>query len=283
MNDGNLIKKLRIERNITQKELAAGLCSRSTLARFENNNGNIQAYLLINILERMNITFEEYASYKSNNERSKKEVLSENFSNKVLNIQHGETYLQSLYQEYNQTNDLYYLHLYCQGRIILSKVYNKEINLANEFKIIKKHLDNVDNWGFFELTMYTNSLYLFDYDQTIYQFDQVIAQINKFSNSIKIKHLKIHFLVNSIILSFEHEKPKLTTKYLEILHASSEHTDFILGRIFWKFFTGLQNAQNNHTIFDAEVTLSWLHSLGYSNLVENFRGIQELVEAKNNI
>lgn len=231
----------------------------------------------------MNITFEEYASYKSNNERSKKEMLSENFSNKVLNIQHGETYLQSLYQEYNQTNDLYYLHLYCQGRIILSKVYNKEINLDNEFKIIKKHLDNVDNWGFFELTMYTNSLYLFDYDQTIYQFDQVIAQINKFPNSIKIKHLKIHFLVNSIILSFEHEKPKLTTKYLEILHASSEHTDFILGRIFWKFFTGLKNAQNNHTIFDAEVTLSWLHSLGYSNLVENFRGIQELVEAKNNI
>ena len=37
-------------------------------------------------VERMNITFEEYASYKSNNERSKKEMLSENFSNKVLNI-----------------------------------------------------------------------------------------------------------------------------------------------------------------------------------------------------
>lgn len=282
MNNDNLIRKFRIERNITQKDLAHNLCSRGTLSKFENGDSNINANLLFNLLERMNITYEEYAHYKNDDMLSKKEQLKKEFSNKILNNEHSKSYLEDIHNEYILSKDIYYLFLYCQGMAIYNKLNNKNINLNNEIDVIKKHLDSVETWGVFELTMYTNTLYLFDYNQTIDQFDKIYSHIDKFSNYTRMKHIKIHFLVNSIILSFEHNRPKLTNKYLDKLFESSDDVDLILGRIFWKFFTGLLNLKQGKSNFDAEVTLSWLRGLGHYDLANHFSEIQESFQLSDN-
>ena len=60
MDHSSLIKKLRLERGLSQKKLAQGISQRSTLASFENNATKISYNILIQYLDRMNVTLEEY-------------------------------------------------------------------------------------------------------------------------------------------------------------------------------------------------------------------------------
>ncbi|WVT91390.1 helix-turn-helix transcriptional regulator [Enterococcus durans] len=73
MDHSSLIKKLRLERGLSQKKLAQGISQRSTLASFENNATKISYNILIQYLDRMNVTLEEYQFMLDGNNLSEKE------------------------------------------------------------------------------------------------------------------------------------------------------------------------------------------------------------------
>ena len=62
MNYGKIFKSLRKERNLSQKQVAAGIVSQSTLARFEES-GNIDFLSLILLLKRLGMTPLEFMQY----------------------------------------------------------------------------------------------------------------------------------------------------------------------------------------------------------------------------
>ncbi len=62
MNYGKIFKSLRKERNLSQKQVAAGIVSQSTLSRFEES-GNIDFLSLILLLKRLGMTPLEFMQY----------------------------------------------------------------------------------------------------------------------------------------------------------------------------------------------------------------------------
>ena len=58
-NHSSLIRKLRKERGLIQEQLTRGISQRRTLAAFESRGTKISFELLVNYLERMNITLRE--------------------------------------------------------------------------------------------------------------------------------------------------------------------------------------------------------------------------------
>ena len=84
IKDGKLIRKLRKERNITQEKLVGMHYSRSTLARIESEDLDMRTEMLINLLNRMNVSLEEYQFYKHENLLSKKDEARKNFIDKIL-------------------------------------------------------------------------------------------------------------------------------------------------------------------------------------------------------
>lgn len=178
MKDGELIKKLRKERNITQEKLVNEQYSRSSLTRIENEEINIKTDMLIYFLDCMNISLEEYQTYKykENDEFSKKEEIKRDFVEKVLNKTTGNEFILSLQNLYKQNNNIYYLHLYCLGRILQYKINNESIDLSKESQMIKKHLNKIESWGYFELSMYTSSLFLFSNEFIEQQYELVLQK-----------------------------------------------------------------------------------------------------------
>ena len=83
MDHSSLIKKLRLERGLSQKKLAQGISQRSTLASFENNATKISYNILIQYLDRMNVTLEEYQFMLDGNNLSEKRKLSKVFFDKL--------------------------------------------------------------------------------------------------------------------------------------------------------------------------------------------------------
>lgn len=234
---------------------------------------NISLDMFFHYLDRMNISLEEYAAYHSRGIPSVKEALQENFSMKILDKKTGDDYLQDLYSEYNTSNDIYYL--YSLGRILRHKINNLPFDLSKEIQIIKQHLDKVESWGFFEFMMYTNTFFLFEDSYIRQNYSSVIKKFNIFPHASKFQHLKLRFLINSLTLAFERKQLEMIDLYLIELFNSTENSDYILGRIFWNFFDGLNRTVQHGQPFDTETTYSWLHSLGYTQLAENFLEIEK--------
>lgn len=62
MNYGKIFKFLRKERGLSQKQVAAGIVSQSTLSRFEKS-GNIDFLSLILLLKRLGMSPLEFIQY----------------------------------------------------------------------------------------------------------------------------------------------------------------------------------------------------------------------------
>ncbi|EUJ45931.1 helix-turn-helix domain-containing protein [Listeria riparia] len=60
MNFGETIKKIRTDKNLTQTQLSEGILARNHLSQVENNN-YVPAYdKFFSLLDRLNVTFEEF-------------------------------------------------------------------------------------------------------------------------------------------------------------------------------------------------------------------------------
>ena len=62
MNYGKIFKSLRKEKGLSQKQVAAGIVSQSTLSRFEES-GNIDFLSLILLLKRLGMSPLEFIQY----------------------------------------------------------------------------------------------------------------------------------------------------------------------------------------------------------------------------
>ncbi|EGP4803629.1 helix-turn-helix transcriptional regulator, partial [Enterococcus faecium] len=58
-----LLRKLRVERGLSQKELSKGIITRETFVKYENGKTNIPFFVLIELLEKMNLSLDEFIFY----------------------------------------------------------------------------------------------------------------------------------------------------------------------------------------------------------------------------
>ena len=111
MKQGQLFQKLRKERNISQETLVQGISSRSTLSSFENRNTLLSSELLFHYLNRLNITPNEFQLLINDGAPTKKQIFSKEPHTRHYERTLTPDFLQSLFLEYEQTNDVFYLLL----------------------------------------------------------------------------------------------------------------------------------------------------------------------------
>lgn len=120
----SLIRKLRKERGLTQAQLTEGLSQRGTLAAFESRGTKISFELLVDYLERMNVTLEEYQFLLNNNTLTSKQKLSNYLITTKYLTKEQEN---ELLKEYKKTGNIYYRLLYTQRILIDQYLGNRKL------------------------------------------------------------------------------------------------------------------------------------------------------------
>ncbi|WP_270598822.1 hypothetical protein [Enterococcus asini] len=152
------------------------------------------------------------------------------------------------------------------------------ITATNEdVAILYNYLEKVSDWGYFELAMYTNCLSFFENNYLSFNLKDTLTQFEKFKTCYKYKLVLIKFLINSLILSFERGTYDKIPELLKALYAESEDSDFMKGRIYWKFFTSLYHAITGDFEIDNTIYIDMLDLLGYENDAQNMKDIEQSI------
>lgn len=242
METNKLLKKLRTERKISQRNLAENISQRSTLASFEQNGHRISFETLFQYLDRLNISLEEFDYLLSTSTRSEKKILSKNFYFAYYQEDYKkiEELVQLTRKKYSETKDFYFYLLYSQYYLVLTKkgIQQSSSEEKEIEKNIKKYLDRIETWGKFEITIFSNLMFIFPNEYIMFHIEQL--QKKEFYNTpLSFEHnMYAKVLTNALFLFIDRENVPYIEKLLASIKAIPSRENDRLSLLV-KYFEGI--------------------------------------------
>lgn len=160
---GEVFSSLRIKKGVTLKETAEGIVSVQFLRRFEKGESDIKLTNFYELLNRINVSFEEFMfEYEGDTVDKTIEMLERKldhylFEKNTFKFRH---LIESLDDSYLRTKNKCYLYF----SFVVQSMYNEfflDDTYKPETKELESYLLNCETWGKYEffLASYSNFLY----------------------------------------------------------------------------------------------------------------------------
>lgn len=155
---GKVIRDIRINKNIPSNKVYNNLLSRPAIAKFEKGLSDTTVGKFFEILNMLNITLEEFEVIYKNAEN--KDLLYtrkyiEAYYNKNVSVLKQITF--DAKKDYLETGHEKYRHYQALVSLLID-----ELNGTNEYRdelvVIQNYLMNCNSWGYYEVTLFTNTL-----------------------------------------------------------------------------------------------------------------------------
>ncbi|NSS93513.1 helix-turn-helix domain-containing protein [Enterococcus faecalis] len=234
MRFGKTIKKIRIEKGLTQKNVSEGIVTLSYYSRIERDISEPTISVFLKILHRLNLAFDEFMFIHNNYRESLDDelwfTLTELYH--TGNIQALKKHKKLLL--YQSNGDTFLVDLIDLFILRLSKQKIEPINT----KSIVKHLMNIENWTSSEVKLFTTIMDMLPVDTIIIMVNHLLKRRNLYMRSKGYNSPYSKILINSIIICIDTNHLKEAEVYLSELKNMFETRDFY-GRSMYKYLKGL--------------------------------------------
>ncbi|WP_203662772.1 Rgg/GadR/MutR family transcriptional regulator [Lacticaseibacillus sp. 53-4] len=223
MTHGQLIKQLRRERGLTQSELCEGLCSRTTLATFETRGVRINFELMQQLLNRLNVTLNEYDFLYRKGVLDQKHELG-----KLLelndNKQEAKKATRLLYAYFIDTKDQYYYCLFAERELLNSIYFDGPYQTTVEEIATNLHqyLDRVPTWGRFEIGIFSSCMFVFSTEYILAVQKNVIPRAAAFQEDVYLSTDIEVLVLDGIALAINRDSLDLFQAFSDQLNILSQ-------------------------------------------------------------
>ncbi|CKI46383.1 helix-turn-helix domain-containing protein [Streptococcus pneumoniae] len=197
-NFGQTLRKIRKSKNISITQLKDGCLSKSQISRFERGESEISCIRLINLLNKLNVTIDEFISIHNNNTLPHFPTLINNI--RKLYSRNDVESLKILLNANSKytTNSL-------ENTMLKSLLYTLTPDISpNEEELLEltDYLFSVEIWGFYEIVLLGNCVRTLNYN-TVFLLTKEMLKNYHFSvtnktNKILVTQLSINCLISSI-------------------------------------------------------------------------------------
>ncbi|MGM9902548.1 hypothetical protein A5844_002731 [Enterococcus sp. 10A9_DIV0425] len=243
MDVHGLLRKLRIERGFSQKKLSDKITTRETFVKYENGKTNIPFFVLKEVLDRMNLTLDEFIFYLDQDTvRGKNRDLKKI----IKRIREGKSNflytLQTLREKAKETNDIVDIRNYLIARTVNwypLEASQRKLNKSDREYLseLKEYLEVIDEWGRFEMTTFSTLLFVFETNYIKSRLTNIERKIEK-NKDFEIFHsILIGLYNNAFLLMLERKEIVLARKYLKKI-ANVQHKLLFLGdtEVYFNFY-----------------------------------------------
>jgi transcriptional regulator with XRE-family HTH domain len=198
-NFGEVYKELRTEKHISQNYACAGVVSRSNLSRIEGQNQMPTADTLHRLLERIDVSLDEFEYLCHKHEKSGKKKLIDEFSGIAWNVESGklDKFILGCTTYLNNHPDNKIMELLAIAR---SLTIIREEGSSTELKSmaygIWKRLSKIDVFTIDDLRTLNRVLYIFTSEQVDAVLPQIKSTLERYDDYPNLSLLKMSILIN---------------------------------------------------------------------------------------
>lgn len=234
-NLGSFFGELRKSKGITQSKICKNIISRTTLSKFENGKLIPSAETFILLLDRLDISFDEFMYIGRGYELSNKNKIIKDFFSLFSN--------QNIDTLYSIRNHCILIQKESYSRIIdlVIPVLDSQIELYNNSKKEIPYLPKIQIskiwqeiqlysfWSLDDIKILNCCLYLFPLETATHIANQLLVQLNKYDNFTETRTLKCAIYLNLSLLLLQngqyHYAEKPITQAL-ILSKNTKRYDY---------------------------------------------------------
>ncbi|WPC07829.1 helix-turn-helix domain-containing protein [Globicatella sp. PHS-GS-PNBC-21-1553] len=238
---GKTLRKVRKGKQITIDSLADNLLSKSQISRFERGESEVSCIRLINILDKLNMTLDEFLVLHNNNYGK-----TRSFLNLVQTIR-KEISLHNIDILKKMLTDDLNINAF-EKTMIKSMIYcvdNSFRPSEEELISLTDYLFKVECWGYYEIILLANCAHTMNFNSFFLLTKEMVKNyIYSHSNKTN-KILVMQLCLNCLISSIEKEK-FLESEYLinEIKCLLDKELNFYERTVFL-YITGYYEYKNN--------------------------------------
>ncbi|MDR0614689.1 MAG: hypothetical protein LBF82_01820 [Lactobacillales bacterium] len=260
-NYGEVFQDLRIDRRVRAKEAYEGVCSRSTLCRFEAGVSDISLSILIGLLKNIDVSTEEYFANVRNYELNINEKFLQTVSKYYDDGNIGM--LKEMLEELRSSNKKYDSLRVLVVSILINDL-DESFEVSNQdFKSASDYLMGVEIWGYSELGMLIN----------------IIDKLNinlACSITRDLIKTKKRFLVNG------YQKTQLIKLLINVSYSCIKHENMHSASIFLKEAESLIATQRIENCIAEKYVLKFIKGYYYLILDKEKEGIKLMKKAIDN-
>lgn len=234
-NIGWVLKRVRDSKGLKTSYVYEGILSRSMFYKFEHGVSDISLSHFLAISDRLNIAFSELEGWVDYHDGYKENLSILMNLHYIGDIVALSDHSKKLEDSFREKGLIYYKHLSVLSKLIISYVNSEPFN-EHDVNLIKDYLFNSEIWMYYELSLFTNSLFIFDLDIIDVLFKKVYSSLK----NIVSGNSDIFMLVANILsLCFQKNDLNRIRFYIKILNSLSNKNDLMFSQFLKKFYTSL--------------------------------------------
>lgn len=273
---GKVFRELRKSKSYSLEYVSEGVSSVSLLSKFERGEVDISFTKLLSLLNKIHISLYEFElaanNYKSIPIETLMSQLKLNYeSNNIGAIKLLMSKEISKYE--NNTKLIHHKLNSIMINSILDDLNNTQTLSDNDKSILMDYLFSLDNWTYYEIILYSNSLNSLNISSIKLLSKELLQKTMLLSNNLRYRKLLLETLINTCILLLEQ---KLFTDFLFFYNATINFNlleSELYERTILYYLDGYYTYccdKNNLGLLQMEKAISTFSMLNCTNLEINF-------------
>ncbi|MEC1180752.1 helix-turn-helix transcriptional regulator [Metasolibacillus meyeri] len=208
MNYGETLKLIRKNKGYSQQDLAKNILSQSSFSKFEHNQSDINFVAFHQLLERLNMTYNEFSFIHEGFQKHPKSQLIQDFFSLPYNSKLELQKMQATIENYLQHEaDLLLedLRIVC---IALLHLQDKQ-GMENARKLVApiwERMSALHNWYVIDFLLLNTILYVFSTETAIEISKNMLQRLEKYKQFDEVRLLKASIQINISLLLIKNEQ-----------------------------------------------------------------------------
>lgn len=239
-NLGKTIRILRKSKNMTLAELAHGIVSLPFLSKYERNNSDISASNFLSLLDRLNVNLREFEELNSSGKEYSQKKFFKTYREAI--ISDDLFLLNKLLTQEKAYLELDGNYRHRHNIILINQYINKISSIpydTNQVKILTNYLLQVEDWSYYELSLFGNALFSLPVDTIDFLCKVAFKKASLFSDIFSLKNDLALIVCNVIIVMIEQDELHRLDPLFLLADKNLENTRFYYEKNKINYLKGL--------------------------------------------
>lgn len=234
INYGETLRKIRTDFSMTQAELSQGIINRASLAKFEKEQMSIPIDQFHQLLERVDISFQEFLYLTQNYRLTAKEKIIKEFltlSNRPTKVELTTLIIRCENVNQNLKNrTINQIKLLCQTALH----YLEYQEFDHNFKDFWEKLENKNRWHYIDILLLRQMILLFPTALSVQVYQDILKYLTKYQhfNESDLLFATVHLNFSELLIQEKNRQLAISSLTIAQKYAHKTHRYDILATCF---------------------------------------------------